>query len=165
LPGGEIAESLEAFEASWNAAAEDSDGDVESISSWTEQPFLGHVGSVADLGGNLRLVVIADRDDGPVAMAVLAWMPLSTSSGQVVQNRAYRDALDVLMTTVDDEVTTAEQDQVADDLGLTPRKPPFPAGATASVTQGEQQYELRALVPEGGSEPYTLIGVQAATGG
>ena len=156
LPAGEIAESPDAFMAAWNTAAAGSG--VASISSWTQQPFAGQSGSVADLGGNVRVVLLSDEEDGPVAEAVLAWLPLSDPDEEEAQNEAYRQAFDVLMETVDADVTSAQQKRVATQLGLSSTEPPFPEGTTASVPQGEQQYDLMAIEPEGRSGIYTLIG-------
>jgi hypothetical protein len=157
LPPGQIAASPDAFKAAWNAAAPASG--VASISTWTQKPLAGQTASGANLGGNLRLVLASESGDSPVAAAVLAWLPLSDPSQQAQQNEAYQEAFDVLMKTVSARVTSAEQATVARELGLSATEPPFPDGATASATARDLQYQLRALIPAGQSDVYTLIGV------
>jgi hypothetical protein len=103
-------------------------------------------------------VLLSDGENGPVAEAVLAWLPSSDPSQAAAQNEAYRNAFDVLMATVDATVTSAQQAKVARGLGLTPTTPPFADGATGSATQGQVRYDLKALIPEGRSGVYTLIG-------
>ena len=155
--GGLLAVSPDAFAAVWNVAAEPKD--VASISTWTQEPLAGNIGNVADLGDNLRLVLLSARDDGPVAAAVLAWMPLSDPAQQAQQNTAYQDAFAVLVKTVNISASAEEQATVAAQLGLSNTEPPFPEGASATTSLESQQYQLAALVPSGSSGVYTLAGV------
>jgi hypothetical protein len=120
------------------------------------------MGSTADLDGNIRLVLLSDDEDGPVAEAVLVWLPLSDASQQEAQNEAYQQAFGVLMKAVDASVTSSQQTKVAKQLGLSSTKPPFPNGATASAQQDREQYDLSALTPDGRSGIYTLIDVTAS---
>jgi hypothetical protein len=131
---------------------------VAEIESWTDDSIAGHTASVADLGGNIRVVLLTDGEGSPVSEAVLAWLPQVLASDEAEQNAAYQAAFGVLMQTVDPGVTDEQQQEVAGDLGLSATTPPFPEGTTASAPQGERLYDLRALVPEGRRGVYTLIG-------
>jgi hypothetical protein len=161
LPAGEIAVSPNAFKDAWNAAAKA--GGVASISTWTQKPLAGQTGSGTSLGGNLRLVLLSNTDDSPVAAAVLAWLPLSDPSQQAEQNAAFQKAFDVLMTTVTASATSEQQATVATQLGLSATAPPFPDGSAANATLEGSQYQLKALVPAGQSGVYTLIGVSESS--
>ena len=134
-----------------------------TISDWTEKPLAGHVGSGASLGGNLRIVVYSDGDDGPVAAAVLAWLPLSDPSQEAAQNAAFHQAFDVLMKTVDVTVTEEQQASVAAQLGLSATAPPFPVGTSATATLDDSSYQRQALTPAGQTGVYSLIAVSEAS--
>jgi len=108
-------------------------------------------------------VLASDGPSSPVAAAVLAWLPLDDLSQQPAQNAAFRSAFDVLMATVDAGVTEAQQTQVASQLGLDDRDPPFRDGASANASLEQQRYELRALTPPGRQGVYTLVGVAEPT--
>jgi hypothetical protein len=122
-------------------------------------PIAGVEANIADLGGNLRVVVASDTPTGPVAAAILVWLPVADSGQVSTQNQRYRDAFDVMMKTVNAAVTPDQQETVAGALGLTTTAPPFPVGATAETTLAPQRYRLRAVQPEGQSEPDTMIAV------
>jgi len=160
LPPGQVADSADAFQAAWNAAAPAAG--VPEIGSWTDEEIAGHPALEADLGKNLRVVLLTDGEDGPVSEAVLAWLPTVLPSQEAEQNAAYQAAFGVLMQSVDEGVTDEQQAEVAGALGLSPSAPPFPEGTTASAPQGERQYDLRALVPEGRRGVYTLIGATSS---
>jgi hypothetical protein len=119
--------------------------------------------SIADLGGNIRLALVSASQDGPIAEAVLVWLPPSGSDDQTQQNQVYRDGFAVLMKTVDDKVTADEQATTAGELGLGPDAPPFPAGTSADAEQGDQAFRLQTAQPEGQTGVDTLIGVSAAS--
>ena len=153
--------SPDAFKDAWNTAAQAAG--VATISTWTQKPLAGHTGSGANLGGNLRLVLLSDNDTSPVAAAVLAWLPLENPSEQAAQNAAYQKAFDVLMKTVTIRVTSEEQASVAKELGLSATAPPFPDGTTASASLEKSTYQLKALIPAGRSGVYTLIGVSESS--
>ena len=63
LPPGQIAASPQAFQEAWNKAAAGTG--VASITTWTQEPIAGNTGNVADLGGNIRLVLLSDADATP----------------------------------------------------------------------------------------------------
>jgi hypothetical protein len=136
---------------------------VATISSWRPIQVAGVTASVADLGGNLRVAVAADTPNGPIAAAVLAWLPVSDPSQVAAQNEAFRNAFDVLVKTVNPSATEEQQATLASQLKLTPATPPFPTGTETSATLEPQQYRLEALVPEGQSGPDTLIAVYEIT--
>jgi len=115
--------------------------------------------SVADLGGNIRVVVASNTPSGPLAAAVLVWLPLSDPSQAATQNEMYRNAFFVLVKTVNSAATEQQQATLATQLKLTPTTPPFPTGASASATLNPEQYRLEALQPDGQSGPDTLIAV------
>jgi hypothetical protein len=161
LPPGQVAASPEDFRTAWNTAAAGTN--VPTIDTpFVPQPFAGDLASVADLGGNIRLALLSATNDGPVAEAVLVWLPLSGSEDQATQNQAFRDAFNVLMKTVNPNVTAQEQTTVATALGLDSDHPPFETGTTKNTTLPPQDYRLEAIVPSGGTEPDTLIGVTSS---
>ena len=160
LPPGSVADSRAAFQTAWNASV---DNGVPRITQWTAVPVGGDVASVADLGGNVRVVVASATADGPVSIAILAWLPLSDSSQQAAQNTLYRNAFAVLMKTVNDNVTEAQQTQVAATLGLSPTQPPFDAGTEKDTELAPQRYQLKAVAGEDQAGIVTLISVAEAT--
>jgi hypothetical protein len=135
---------------------------VATISSWRPIQVAGVTASVADLGGNLRVAVASDTPTGPIAAAVLVWLPVDPSQ-VAAQNEAYRNAFAVLVKTVNPGATEAQQATLATQLQLTPATPPFPTGTDVSATLEPQRYDLEALLPEGQSEPDTLIAVTEIT--
>ena len=159
LPAGSVAPSRQAFQDAWNAAATNG---VATISSWRPLLVAGVTASVADLGGNLRLAVASDTPTGPIAAAVLAWLPPDPSQ-VAAQNEAFRNAFTVLVKTVNPTATEAQQTTLATQLHLTPTTPPFPTGTDTTATLDPQKYRLEALVPEGQSDPDTLIAVSEIT--
>jgi hypothetical protein len=158
LPPGQVAASPDAFQTAWNAAA--ASAGVPEIESWTERELAGQDAQVADLGGNLRVVLLTDGEDGPVSEAVLAWLPLVLPSDEAEQNAAFQAAFGVLVQTVDEGVTDDQQTEVAGQLGLSDEEPPFPEGTSAAAKLGDRQYDLQALVPEGRRGVYTLVGAR-----
>jgi hypothetical protein len=136
---------------------------VATISSWRPLQVAGLTASVADLGGNLRVAVASDTPTGPVAAAVLAWLPVSDPSQVAAQNVAFRSAFGVLVETVNPNATEAQQTTLAGQLQLTPATPPFPTGTDVTATLDPQKYRLEALMPEGQSDPETLIAVSEIT--
>jgi hypothetical protein len=159
VPGG-LAGSREELQTTWNSVAKGSD--VASISAWAPLDLPGEDASVADLGGNIRLVALTDGESGPVTRVVLVWLPLEDPEQQSEQNAAYRDAFAVLMKTVDDGVTSAQQANVADQLGLSADLPPAADGTEAEVTLEPEHYVLRALDVSGVPGVDTLISVTSA---
>ena len=136
--------------------------DVPPIAEWSQTSLAGDAASIANLGGNIRVVLLSSSTDGPVAEVVLAWLPLTGSDDQATQNQAYRDAFNVVMKTVNDAVTSPQQATVASDLGLDPDHPPFVEGTTNESTLPPQNYRLEALQPAGASDIDTLIGVTSS---
>ena len=108
-------------------------------------------------------MLASDGPTSPVAASVLAWTPLDDVSQQAAQNAAFRSAFDVMMGAVDAGATDAQQAQVASQLGIDDRNPPFRDGASAQASLEQQRYELRALTPQGRSGVYSLVGVAEPT--
>jgi hypothetical protein len=161
LPAGTVASSPKAFQTAWDAAAPAAN--VPTITSWDQMPLDGDVANIANLGGNVRVALASKTADGPVAAAILAWLPPPSSADQATQDALYRDAFSVLMKTVNPSVTASQQTAVATHLGLSPSKAPFAAGATADATLPPQHYRRAALEPQGQSGVYTMIAVTEAT--
>jgi hypothetical protein len=155
LPSGTVATSPGAFQQAWNSAA--SNG-VATISSWNQMPVAGVTASIANLGGNIRVVLASATPTAPINVAILAWLPVSQGQ-EAAQNEMYRAAFDVLMKTVNPNVTSAQQTRVANELGLTPQAPPFQVGTTANAVQPPQAYRLEALQPDSQSGVETMIAV------
>jgi hypothetical protein len=160
LPSGQVAASPANFQTAWNAAVAGTN--VPLIEQWSQEDIAGNAANIADLGGNIRVVLLSSSPDGPVAEVVLAWLPLTGSDDQATQNQAYRDAFNVVMTTVNDAVTPQEQETVANELGLDADHPPFAAETTNEATLRPQHYRLEALQPAGASDVDTLIGVTSS---
>jgi hypothetical protein len=131
---------------------------VPSITTWQQVPVAGVIANIADLGGNLRVVVASPAPNGPVSAAILAWLPPDPAK-VAAQNELYRNAFAVLTKAVNASVTAEQQEAVATALGLTPQAPPFAVGTTASTSLASQQYRLQALEPEGQAGADTLIAV------
>jgi hypothetical protein len=131
---------------------------VPSITTWRQVPVAGVIANIADLGGNLRVVVASPTPNGAVSVAILAWLPPDPAQ-VAAQNELYRNAFAVLTKTVNPSVTAEQQETVATALGLTPQAPPFNVGTTASTSLSPQQYRLQALEPEGQAGADTLIAV------
>jgi hypothetical protein len=161
LPPGQLAATADDFQLAWNTAAQGTD--VAPIKTWTQKPVAGDVASYADLGGNLRVAVVSENEGSPVAVAILAWVPLTDQSQQSAQNAAFQAAFSVLTKTVNATITQVQEATLARALGITDRKPPFPDGASDSATQGNQRYQLRGLTPDPQSGVYTLVGVAQAS--
>jgi hypothetical protein len=161
LPPGQLAASPDDFQLAWNRAAQGTG--VAPVNAWTQKPVAGNVASYADLGGNLRLVVISENDGSPVAVAALGWVPLTDQSQEATQNAAFQAAFSVLTKTVNATITDLQEAALSRALGITDTKPPFPDGTSDSATQGNQRYQLRALTPEPQSGVYTLVGVSQSS--
>jgi hypothetical protein len=159
LPPGRVALSVDAFQSDWNAAVTNG---VPMITSWNQMPIGDDIASVADLGGNIRVVLASRTRNGPVAAAILVWLPLTDDAAQPAQNTLYRNAFAVMMKSVNASVTPDQQTAVATTLGLTPSKPPFPVGASADATLAPQDYRLRAIQPAGQAAPDTMIAATMA---
>lgn len=155
---GALAANRDAFQAKWNAAA---GGSVPTISAWTPLNITGYTGSVANLGGNLRLVVLTDDPSPAIIWAVLVWLP-DDAAAQPTQNQLYQDAFAVLVRTVNPAATADQQSSLANQLGLTTELPPAADGTEAAATLEPQRYVLRALDISGVPGVDTLIGVTSA---
>jgi len=136
---------------------------VAQINTWRPITVAGVDASVADLGGNLRVVVASPTPNGPVAAAVLVWLPLADSGQIATQNEMYRNAFAVLVETVNPKATEAQQTTLAAQLHLTPTTPPFSSDTSVSATLDPDRYHLEALQPDGQSGPDTLIAVTEIT--
>jgi hypothetical protein len=118
--------------------------------------------NVGDLGGNVRVVLVSATHDGPIAEAVLVWLPLSRVGDQAAQNTLYQNAFGVLMKTVNPNITPTDQEHVATKLGLSDSQPPFPVGTTANAELPPNRYQLEAVEPAVRQGAETLIGATAA---
>jgi hypothetical protein len=163
LPPGQISADATAFQQSWNTAAKDSGTDVPSVPSWTQKQLDGETTSSADLGGNIRLVLVSQTATSPIAQAVLVWRPLDDNDNEGTQNLLYRNAFSVLMKTVNPDVTTLQQSGTAGELGLSGSQPPFPEGPTETADLAPNQYQRRAVVPAGQTGVYTLVAATELT--
>ena len=158
-----MAATADDFQLAWNTAAQGTS--VGQITAWTPKPVAGDFASYANIGGNLRVAVVSETEGSPVAVAVLGWVPLTDQSQQAAQNAAFQAAFDVLTKTVNATVTQPQQAVLAKQLGISDTTPPFPDGTSDTATQGNEAYQLRALVPIPGSGVYTLVGVSESSPG
>jgi hypothetical protein len=85
---------------------------------------------IAPLSEQVGLVGVVRNDDSSVAEVLLVWIP---GGDEAASNQLYRNAFDVLLRTVNPELTADEQAQLGDDLGLTPQAPPFPANESVAA--------------------------------
>jgi hypothetical protein len=85
---------------------------------------------IAPLSGQVGLVGGVRNDDSSVAEVLLVWIP---GGDEAASNQLYRNAFDVLLRTVNPELTADERAALGDDLGLTAQAPPFPANESVAA--------------------------------
>ena len=59
---------------------------------------------------------------------------------EAASNQLYRNAFDVLLRTVNPDLTADERAQLATDLGLNAQAPPFPSGETITAEAVPNRY-------------------------
>ena len=133
IPPGAIAANARAFAARWNANASDTnvpavtEAEVTALENGpTATTF------IAPLSDRVGLVGVVRNDDQSVAKVLLVWIP---GGDEASSNQLYRDAFDVLVRTVNPDLTADARAQLGDELGLSSQAPPFPAGGTATAEE------------------------------
>jgi hypothetical protein len=121
--------------------------------NFTQESVAGVAAYVANLGGNIWLVVLAQTPGAPVARALLVWEPNVDSGQQSSQNALYRDVLQALMKTVNSSITTLQRLKVTAQLGLTRRHTPYPDLTQKSAVQHPHQYDLFNVDPAQPTQP------------
>jgi hypothetical protein len=121
---------------------------------------------MANLGGNVWLVALAQAPGAAIAQALLVWEPNVDSADQPAQNALYRDAFQALMNTVNSSITASQRLKVTAQLGLTRRHPPYPDTTQKSATQAPHQYDLFNIDPAQPTQPgpATVISVIISQG-
>jgi hypothetical protein len=72
-----------------------------------------------------------------VAEVLLVWIP---GGDETASNQLYRDSFDVLLRTVNPDLTPDERAQLGADLGLTAQAPPFPSDETVTAEAVPNRY-------------------------
>jgi hypothetical protein len=158
LPAGTLADSPEAFATAWNHSVEGTQ--VPALSEGPTPPpnftqeSVGDVAAyVADLGGNVWLVALAQAPGAAIAQALLVWEPNGDSAQQPAQNALYRDAFQALMKTVNSSISPLQRLKVTAQLGLTRRHPPYPDTTQKTAVQPPHQYDLFNVDPAHPTQP------------
>jgi hypothetical protein len=140
LPAGTLAASPEAFATTWNHHVDGTQ--VPALSegptpppNFTQESVGGVAAYVANLGGNVWLVALAQAPGAAIAQAVLVWEPNGDSAQQPTQNALYRDAFQAPMKTVNSSITALQRLKVTAQLGLTRRRPPYPHTTQKTAAQ------------------------------
>jgi hypothetical protein len=171
LPAGTLAASPEAFATAWNHSVEGTQ--VPALSegptpppNFTEESVGGVAAYVANLGGNVWLVALAQAPGAAIAQALLVWEPHVDSSQQPAQNALYRDAFQALMKTVNSSISALQRLKVTAQLGLTRRHPPYPDTTQKAAVQPPHQYDLFNVDPAHPTQPgpATVISVITSPG-
>jgi hypothetical protein len=130
---GAIATSASVFAEQWNANTAGTnvpaltDSEVTALEDGpTATTF------IAPLSDHVGLVGVVRNDDQSVAKALLVWIP---GGDHDESNQLYRDAFDVLLRTVNPNLTPDARARVASGLGLSALAPPFAAGETATAEE------------------------------
>jgi hypothetical protein len=158
LPPGTLAASPPAFAAAWNQSVQGTE--VPALSAgpspppnFTQESVAGVAAYVANLGGNVWLVALAQTPGAAIAQALLIWEPNVDSAELPAQNALYRDAFQALMKTVNNSITALQRLKVTGQLGLTRRQPPYPDSTQKSALQAPHQYDLFNLDPAHPTQP------------
>jgi hypothetical protein len=130
---GAIATSATVFAEQWNANAAGTNvpaltaAEVTTLENGpTATTF------IAPLSDHVGLVGVVRNDDQSVAKALLVWIP---GGDQDVSNQLYRDAFDVLLRTVNPDLTPDARARVGNELGLSALSPPFAVGETTTAEE------------------------------
>jgi hypothetical protein len=165
-----LAASPQAFATAWNDNVQGTE--VPALSSgptpppnFTEESVAGVAAYLANLGGNVWLVGLAQTPGAPIAQALLIWEPNVDSAQEPAQNALYRDAFQTLMKTVNSSITAAQRLKVTVKLGLNRRNPPYPDTTERSAVQPPHQYDLFNADPAHPTEPGPATVISVITSG
>jgi hypothetical protein len=158
LPAGSLAATPQAFATAWNQSVQGTEVPVLSQGpapppNFTQESVGGVAAYLANLGGNVWLVALAQVPGAAIAQALLVWEPNVDSTQQPAQNALYRDAFQALMKTVNNSITALQRLKVTAQLGLTRRHPPYPDTTQKSATQPPYQYDLFNVDPSDPTQP------------
>jgi hypothetical protein len=121
--------------------------------NFTQESLGGVAAYLANLGGNVWLVALAQSPGAAIAQALLIWEPNVDSAQQPPQNARYRDAFQALMKTVNSSITALQRLKVTAQLGLTRRHPPYPDSTQKAAVQPPHQYDLFNVDPAQPTQP------------
>jgi hypothetical protein len=138
LAPGAVAPNARGFAERWNANAAGTnvpvltEGEVTDLENGPAATTF-----IAPLSDEVGLVGVVRNDDQSVAEVLLVWIP---GGDEAASNQLYRDAFDVLVRTVNPELTVDERVDLGIDLGLTAQAPPFPTDDRVTVDAFPDRY-------------------------
>lgn len=121
---GAVAPRARSFAELWNANAAGTnvpvltEGEITALENGPAATTF-----IAPLSDRVGLVGVVRNDDESVAEVLLVWIP---GGDEAASNQLYRDAFDVLVRTVNPDLTVEELATLGGDLGMTAQAPPFP---------------------------------------